>query len=586
MAAPWLPADPYLAWSHADGFRGHAAVAGGGTPIPVLIEANEEQMQTVLSSGLLQRPGAAPTVADDDCRYLTGVAAWRDLPALEAEVKRLEFGLPLRAGAVDTVPPPAYGGKAPAGLVLAAVDRGCALLNPCFLGPDQQRRLIGLWDQGRAAGPAPWKSPPGFGYGRELDGPAIDGLLARLPATGEAALYRELDYLVDGRGLLDETAHGTHVLDVLAGRCDRRRRLHSSAKPAKDDAASKARLVFVELPQLTAGNTTGAAPGAHLIDALHYIRSRAGPRARVIVNLSIGALAGPHDGSSLVERALDAFIAADGRMQIVVAAGNAALERWHASGTLGDAAPTAALHWRLMPDDPTDSFMEVWFAAGAGPVELRLRPPAGPPGPWVPMGGNDVQAAGGRSISGVFGRHSPGKGKGSGKAMFLVAVAPCTGDRRAATAGRWTVELRRLGGPPCRFDAWLQRDEPDEGSRLPVQSFLECVEGAVRIERDGTENSLATGRRTEVVGAREREGGRISRYSADGPRVVHFETADESAVATGLLAASVARGTLVRMGGTSVAAPAFARQRLVARSLSAGPPPGHRPARRPWPREP
>ena len=51
-------------------------------------------------------------------------------------------------------------------------------------------------------------------------------------------------------------------------------------------------------------------------------------------------------------------------MVLTIAAGNAALERWHARGEFkaGNEAVTE-LRWRTMPDDGTDSFAEVWIDA-------------------------------------------------------------------------------------------------------------------------------------------------------------------------------------------------------------------------------
>ncbi|MFN5167879.1 MAG: hypothetical protein ACK5JG_21495, partial [Pseudomonadota bacterium] len=232
--------------------------------------------------------------------------------------------------------------------------------------------------------------------------------------------------------------------------------------PAPADAAGELPLVFVDVPAPGPRDTTGASGGAYLLDALRYIRLRAGAGVPVLVNVSLGALAGPHDGSSLTEQAIDAFLDADRAMAVTVAAGNAALERWHVRGT-ARRGRAVVLGWRLRPDDPTDSFTELWFDTGAAApgTTVRLDTPDGrhcrielPSGASAAAGEALIHGSDGTPVAALLARPAGAVGRG---ALVLVAVAPCAGARSAARHGLWriTVESRR----DVPVAAWVQRDE-------------------------------------------------------------------------------------------------------------------------------
>jgi hypothetical protein len=217
-----------------------------------------------------------------------------------------------------------------------------------------------------------------------------------------------------------------------------------------------------------------------------------------------------------------------------------------------------------MPEDPTDSFVEIWSDDGQRALEVRLTPPGGPPTPWLALGDSlELRDGGGAVVAALIGRARP-----SGM-MALLAVGPAAGPRRGAAAGLWRIGLRNgPSGPLVGFDAWIQRDEPAWGAGMSVQSYFESASGA-EIGGAGGLSSLATGQNTIVVGAANAETGCEASYSSRGgpprgtasPRDVDVVApADESASEIGLLAAGVSSFTEVRMGGTSVAAPVVARK--------------------------
>lgn len=574
-AAPAAAAfDPYLRWSELGRWTGHAGAGGNGW-VPLLVQGDEALHRNLGNC-------ASPPWSDGAGGLLfTARVPARQATQIAAAARRVEFGLPQRPDAsAPAAGAAATAGPADAPLVLAVVDRGCALLQRAFRSADARRtRLLGVWEQGRAAAREPWVTPTGLGYGRELDRAAIDALLARVAAgADEAVLYRELDLLLDEGGRLRDTAHGTHVLDVMAGRRPVAR--SPGGGPAPADAAGELPLVFVDVPAPGPRDTTGASGGAYLLDALRYIRLRAGAGVPVLVNVSLGALAGPHDGSSLTEQAIDAFLDADRAMAVTVAAGNAALERWHVRGT-ARRGRAVVLGWRLRPDDPTDSFTELWFDTGAAApgTTVRLDTPDGrhcrielPSGASAAAGEALIHGSDGTPVAALLARPAGAVGRG---ALVLVAVAPCAGARSAARHGLWriTVESRR----DVPVAAWVQRDEPIWTGGTPVQSWFEWAAGDARVSELGSVSNLASGRNTLVIGAAGLDG-RPARYSSRPPPggrpLDALSPADDNAGVGGLAAAGVLSGSVHRMGGTSVAAPSAARElarRLLDGRVAVGP---------------
>jgi hypothetical protein len=564
-AAPPILGDPYLEWSRRTGFSGHAAA----TAIPLLLEARPE-LAAALGLGLAARYRHAGKTWPFG--YCSAWASPSQLVAANTAVRgRLSMALP-RAGFPATAKAAEVQEVSDAPLLIGVVDNHCGPLHRQWRRAASgagalQSRLLALWDQG-AAGPvaSPWQIPADFGYGRELGRQAIERMLpAADSASAERRLYAALDYPRGSAALLADL-HGHQVMDIAAGLSDKLAP-PASLRPRQPDAASAADLVFVDLPQPDPWrDSTGAANDAFLLDALHYILARAGTQTRVVVNLSVGALAGPHDGSSLIERALDDLLAHEPRLAITLAAGNSALNDWHAAGRLAPGSE-AWLGWRTMPGDETDSFMELWLRASADyppAFRLRLSSPlghlleaaAGELAVWPPQGEPefciDLRQLGQR-------------------AMALVSLRPTAGSRAGQPAGLWRIEIVN-GAHPLDVQAWLQRDTPGRNSVTPLQSSLEGVGGGLVLSGQLSTSNLAGSRRAVLVGAAQASDGQPSRYSPAGSPerpVDAYAWADESAGQPGMLCAGALSGESTRMSGTSASAPLVAR--ALANHMAASP---------------
>jgi subtilisin family serine protease len=158
------------------------------------------------------------------------------------------------------------------GVLIGIIDTGVDLLHDDFLRPDGATRVLAVWDQSSSVG----RPPRGFSYGAECT----------------SAQINERDCPE-----VDRDGHGTHVAGIAAGDGS----AASRDQPAFQyiGMAPEADLLVVKLRTQT---TT------RVIDALDYLHRKAVDLGKPIaVNLSLGSPLGPHDGTTDLEQALDAF---------------------------------------------------------------------------------------------------------------------------------------------------------------------------------------------------------------------------------------------------------------------------------------
>ncbi|CAN7417766.1 MULTISPECIES: S8 family serine peptidase [unclassified Variovorax] len=488
------------------------------------------------------------------------------------------------------------------GKVMVVIDDGLAFLNRAFRKADgNSTRVRYFWDQDplRVAvfhdgemkeldlgtskaessfSATKWREAPGFSYGRELAAAVIDELIAEAPdAQSEADAYRKLGY----DRVRHVSAHGTHVADLAAGSLPPR---HMGGK-LDSAGADDTDIIMVQLPPSTALDTSGGGLAKHVLDALKYALSKVDDSAQVVVNLSFGATGGPHDGSSLFERALDSLIGRErskGRnFALVLPAGNHFDAAVHAAGEIRPGAITE-LAWHVRAEDPTESFCELWFdASRLDDVCIELVKPNGDsiearPGRTVFDG--DMPTSSCCALGSV--RHAAAA---NAKCAVLASLLPThfeSGTGVPAPSGMWKIKLAvGKDQKPVAFDARIQRDEATpyapyrarqsyfSSTRPRLPSTADDVDEDP-VKRRGTGNSVAHGRLPIVAGACYALSGRLSPYTAAGPTVVQggrrcwpdlVAPGDLSEPMPGLLAAGTLSGSTVRMNGTSVAAPQVAR---------------------------
>jgi Subtilase family len=590
--------DPYLIWGAYTQFRGTVRMPPNGTVvgnerIQFLIECTDAFAKTWRVTDPA-RPfsnehggSAAHRVSagkvDGDGIYSASAAVgdvFSMLKDLGGVVKRIElstarkapqdsWSMKLRPGLTEPTP-------AKANNVLVIIDDGLAFLNQCFRREDGNTCVAWFWDQSventvfptnsggvlemfSGAKPAPeWQPVYRFGYGRELDAKAINSLIGKLSsATTERQTYQRLGYSRVPRDL----AHGTHVAGwATAGH--------------EEDTD----IIMVQLPPAVSWDTSGGGTAKHVCDALIYALDRVAPDANVVVNLSFGANAGPHDGSTLLECAIDSLIKtqqAKRSMAMTVPAGNQFNARCHAALTLGPHA-SAPLEWNIGRADPTESFCELWYPANAA-VAVTLTSPKGDI-----IGPVRVDESRTNSISQTTCAvvHRKTAASGTGLSQVLLAVAPTQPlDKTspAAPAGTWKIEITNTSNSDVTVNAWIQRDDGVlNGIYQSRQSYFSSTRVGLKdneidvatdpVKRAGTGNCIAHGQETIVVGGCFEDSGFINNYTAAKPETLGrvwpdvLAPCDANRMLGGLLGQATQSGVKVRMNGTSISAPQVANK--------------------------
>jgi len=619
--------DPYLAWAEADGFVGYQVP--GRPPehphwLPLVIALREGAdvmaLVNACDTDWLRVPrayGLLPGLRHCSARVTRAFFRhWRTRPALRALIERFELGLPVEqlplglSGCCQPHGRPQPPRQRLRGPVLGVIDGGLAIANAAFLDSAGRTRVRHFWRQDNFYG-GRWPATPDgqrvpldparagprpqdLGYGHELDRAAIDAARARFTRGGQVdddAVYRHFQ-LWD---LARPANHGTHVTGLAGARGG----LLNAAEA--DDPASRCPIVAVQLDWANVLDTSGGAMNVGVLDGLLYILSRCAEDAQIVVNISWGTLAGPHDGSSLLEAAMDELVQRlGGRLRITVPAGNGYQSRTHANATLapGQSLP---LHWRVQPQDHTQSFLEIWLPEGAEGMRLSVAPP-GRAGQAVTlaMGESGLWAdAQDRPLwSLIYPRRSALGQHGSCALLALEPTASLDPTRALAPCGAWTITLHNRGARPITFDAYIERDDVALGVHTGArQSFFEDraydtlgnLDGwtdqpgnETAVRRSGVFNSLSTGQHTlSVGGVRAADGGaaplaRFARYSpqkpdpgparAQRPGVKFVPEAlapsDDNSALWGLRSTGTLSGSTVRLAGTSSSAPQLARRLL------------------------
>jgi hypothetical protein len=503
-------------------------------------------------------------------------------------------------------------GRPSGSVVVGIIDDGIAFAHEQFRDAPNSTRISSIWLQSQQTDE---HSPTLFGRGREITKNDIDKWLsAPNGLVDEDQIYREagvLDFASsEHKSLARRAAHGTHVLDTATGP-------KGSSKP-------KWPIVCVQLPSDVTADTSGARLTLWALEGVWYILLQSlaiafmhGTRPMpVVINLSYGFTAGPHDGGHPLERALQKTVEVWERLigasvRIVLPAGNNLQSRLHARMSF-DECQSVDLPWRVHPDDRTASHVEIWLprrpSEAPCPVRVSVRPPGAAVPASPPIGGSGTTTsellAEQQVLCQINYSHSGGPG---GRGVVRVSIAPTyelehtkpESGRRAprpspvAPHGIWTIRIENTGLTTGEeVHAWVQRDDtafgyPSSGR----QSFFDdpayqrfdamgdmSVEDNPRslVKRAGTLNAIATGSdpRIMVVGAYAHAARRTARYSSRGPTLGDRRgpdalfASDRSRVSHGMLGAGTRSGSSVGMNGTSVAAPGVTR--LIAEELAAG----------------
>lgn len=620
---PLNGSDPYLVWADGSDFAPYGGLKPPGK-IATLIELKTGQtvadlvaqsgggLQLADIPGVYRAQGVQP-------RFLT---AWPTAPffnrlrtTLKDVVARAEISLPVVPERPRFAPPaaPTCGPAVNRGIqrktIVGVIDDGCAFAQYHLRDSSGNTRVCRLWDQEPEGAFAQQGVVPGdFGRGHEVSGAQMQSLVNSFTqnnALDEDACYATANY----DRLRQAATHGAHITDVFAGQVPVGSLVGSATVPPSwadaDDVASsdEAGIVFVQLPRACLQDPSGAWLDVHVLDALRYILSCADDQTeQIVINLSFGPQRGPNDGTAMLEKAFDELGSEFVNLTLTVAAGNSFSTRGHAMFKL-NAGGSKTLHWQVMPGDETPSFVQLWIPPNASHVEVKVTPPGLPASPWVKRGDAVVFPSASNPACGVI--YPPHTSRGNLGTMVLLALSPSASFKTESLVphGIWQIEIKNkdstaLGKP---IHAWVDRDDFNLGTvvRGRQSYFVDPLydpfcylksagddtpgSGAL-VRRRGTLTGIATGTGALVASGYRHSDHKHVRYSSAGPtrgpRVGPDcgAVSDQSRSLPGLLAAGTRGGSVIRLVGTSIAAPQLARWVTNGR-----PPPGPVPPSQPDP---
>lgn len=375
------------------------------------------------------------------------------------------------------------------GVDVAALDWGFDFAHPAFRRPDGTSRFVALWDQRGAEGSGPGNR---WGYGRILTRDDIDRALA------SADPYRALGYHPGDAATVDPAtgervgpAHGTHVLDIAAG-------------SVRDDGmcgvAPDADLIGVHLAHtIEVVGTGNLGESASLLEALDFVFTTAGDRPAV-VNMSVGAQGGSHDGRSLVEQGIDQAVQLFHQKFVAMSVGNYARTSAHRHGRLRQ-GQRARLSVAVPIADPTPGEVEIWYA-GTDRFSVTVLGPDGTPFGSADQGEVVALGRGTDEVGRMYHVRSARNGR------HLIDILFAAG----APGGDWVIELtaESVTDGDGRFYSWIERESGPHPRFVPYDDDPRTTTG-----------SLCNGRLSIAVGAYDPHmpGRPIAPFSSAGPTV-------------------------------------------------------------------
>ncbi|MBC5688744.1 S8 family peptidase [Mediterraneibacter sp. NSJ-55] len=286
-----------------------------------------------------------------------------------------------RVSCIDSVqrPPLSLSGR---GVLVGIIDSGIDYTNPNFCNTDGTTRIRALWDQSIQG-----KPPAGYALGTEYTQEQINMALAQ---EGSIESKKEI---VPSR---DTSGHGTAVAGVAAGNG------RGSEGMRYRGVAYESELIVVKLGN---ARTDGFPRTTELMQAVDYvIRKALEYRMPVAVNISFGNTYGSHDGTTLLERFIDA--ASDVWKNVIcVGSGNEGNSAGHTWGRINE-EEEAEVQLGVQMNEPALN-LQIWKSY-VDEIEISVVSPSGVhAGPFKETLGAQRFVIGGTELLVYYGEPKP-----------------------------------------------------------------------------------------------------------------------------------------------------------------------------------
>jgi subtilisin family serine protease len=356
------------------------------------------------------------------------------------------------------------------GVVVGVIDTGIDWRHPDFIQADgKTSRILALWDQINKPGAGDQAGPNGLGV---------------------EYLQQDISNAIQGQKTLQtndsdkDDGHGTHVAGIAAGSgaaacCCHGTNTYVGVAPLAD-------LIIVKRNY----HAPVLGENVHLADAVNYIFNH--PQAAgkaVVINISLGGNVGPHDGTSLLEQAINTAVSAQAGRVVVVAAGNSANLDPDRLETLCHVTTTVAgnsqaeIDFQVRDGYERSAFLDLWYDRG-GALNLEVVADGGATSGVVNDGASkSFPANPGAAADHAYTVDIVGTTNGpfSRNNNFRVSInKPKKGN--LPKGDNWKLKLTNPGSNPVSLHCWI-----DRGDHGPV--FLPPAnppDGKIRASKDST----------------------------------------------------------------------------------------------------
>lgn len=608
----WHLADPYLHWAHHTDFRyfEHGRGARFGILAALGAELDRTQHELLHKAGVFVGKsyiGMRFVTADLEVnRRKAQLAVFADIGAIRLELAtdigaiRLELETPIASPRSDGRSTQQFAGIKPTHLI-GVIDDGCPFAHADLLAR-KKSRVTFLWDQGATEARC-LSAASDYGYGFYFDEPSLDLAIELGTPAGAGSADEDSVYEVAGQDRLRPLAtHGAHVLGLAAASVPARNRISPSRfDPKQLDATAPPSwapdpdhdpaFAFVQIPKESLDDSSGRWLDRNILDGIHAILDyarRTKSVTRATINVSFGPQTGAHDGSSLLERAIDDLVRKPKDVEelfVVVPVGNSCQSRAHAEFDLQQGG--GQLAWDVPPDSETPAFLEIWLPRGARFADVQVKITAPDLQSKTPIAD---RIAGSTHDSWHLVTSDAAMDGEPAQWVIVVALGATGGYEEPARPphGPWMVSVTARSGVKgvahlyvARNDynfggvrqgrpshLWHASYDPDKFMRsreYDPPEYANTPAPAVQICSRGSVSGLATGVLSKVAAGYRIADSEPAIYSSAGPSRGARQgpdwayPTDESRVFAGLNSWGTRSGASVRLIGTSSASPQYAR---------------------------
>ncbi len=492
--APTMPGDDPMVTRFAN-FQ--PARVRPGTPVALLIDGtpSREALEALgIVVGTVAGDVVTATMPISLLPALLEVPGVQQVSAAGVMEKALNVSIvEMEAGELWMGSPPNFpaGSLTGNGVVVGIVDTGTDPRVADFKDASNNTRFISIWDQQWSGGP-----PAGFPYGYEYTQAQIN--------ANQITSYHDYD------------GHGTHLAGVAAG--NGRSTGNGQAAYRFVGVAPRASLIAVKSYLLETG----------VIDGVNYIFTKAASLNKgAVVNLSLSGKQGGHDGTTSLDRALNA-LTGPGKI-ITAAAGNHGLENGHARYDLalnGSVDATYTIPTYTESSSQNESVViEGWHDPSAS-FDVKLTTPTGITSATIVPGtesGLVVTNDGSIIIKNGLVTNQLGA-----KQILVYAGYGQAGTPRVRS-GTWKINIKRRSGTTTGLSHWWVSSSVLGTTTLPAFTGA-GVDTAVTVTSPATADSvISTGSYTTKVSWSNNAGStsnypgsppllRLSGFTSRGPR--------------------------------------------------------------------